>query len=232
MRLGIGLCVWAAMLWGVLRVANLPGDWGHGICGPWGCGPPLQALVACHGFWLVLTLPIVCMLISGLSPHWRIRLGVGLFLTGVAGLTAIVVYQAVVWLPDALPFQRAYFPQRCLFVLATLVDWPVVPLLLSGTVLCLSGWLACWVADMADRHPCGTGVSTARVLTARRAAANSHVSGSGVVMHAADYRDGANGPPQEGAARVDGAHRSTIENQPFGLITSTHAIREKECSDP
>ena len=167
------------------------------------------------------------MLISGLSPPWRIRLGVGLFLTGVAGLTAIVVYQAVVWLPDALPFQRAYFPQRCLFVLATLVDWPVVPLLLSGTVLCLSGWLACWAADMADRHPCGTGF-----VTARRAAANSHVSGSGVAMHAADYRDGASGPPQEGAAGVDDADWSTIENQPSGLITSTHVIREKECFDP
>ena len=53
-----GMTLWSGLLFGSLSVANLPGDWGHGICGPWGCGPPMQALVACHFAWLVVLAPL------------------------------------------------------------------------------------------------------------------------------------------------------------------------------
>jgi hypothetical protein len=48
---------WGLTLAGTLSIASLPGDWGNSICGAWGCGPPLQALVACHASWVVVLIP-------------------------------------------------------------------------------------------------------------------------------------------------------------------------------
>jgi len=129
------LLAWAAALWGVLQIASLPGDWGHWICGPWGCGPPVQALVACHGFWTVLIAPVVGFSIYvGNSRHrrWWGRL---FFLSGMLGIAAIIVYQVGIWLPEATPYQRPYLVQRCLFILATTVDVPLVPMTLAGLAL-------------------------------------------------------------------------------------------------
>ena len=48
------LLIWIAALYGVLQAGPYLGDLGYGICGPWGCGPTLDALTVYHGFWLVL----------------------------------------------------------------------------------------------------------------------------------------------------------------------------------
>jgi len=78
-----------------------------------------------------------------MSPRSLIRLGKGILLIGITAMTAIVVVQAVTWLPKAYEFQKPYFIQRCLFVLATLVDVPIVPLTLAGT--------ASWIVGAARR---------------------------------------------------------------------------------
>jgi hypothetical protein len=51
---GLKLSAWAAMLFAALSITNLPGNWGHSVCGVWGCGPPTQVLVGCHLAWFAV----------------------------------------------------------------------------------------------------------------------------------------------------------------------------------
>ncbi len=139
-RLMLGLTVWSAGVFGALSVANLPGDWEHGICGPWGCGPPLQALVACHLAWfLVLTPPAIGLVASHRVPLLTCRrIGIVLIVAAVLGTVAVVVIQRMQWLPQASEWQRPYFWQRCGFCIATLVDFPLTETLIAGCVLVLA----------------------------------------------------------------------------------------------
>jgi hypothetical protein len=36
LRLALGAAVWAAAAFGVLAINNIPGDYSHALCGPWG----------------------------------------------------------------------------------------------------------------------------------------------------------------------------------------------------
>lgn len=131
MKLG-GATVWGLAIWGALLLSDLPGHWGHGICGPWGCGPPLQALVACHLAWLVLLLPGAWLLRG--QPR-KCSVAISIMSTAVISLILITIHEAFVWLPVASSWQRSYFPQRIGFVVATLIEVPVTEMLLSGAFL-------------------------------------------------------------------------------------------------
>jgi hypothetical protein len=87
-RFCLGMIAWASALLGSLSISRLPGDWGHGICGPWGCGPPLQSLVACHVSWLVVLGPATLLLASSrwLSTLVLRRVGATLAIVGLIGL--------------------------------------------------------------------------------------------------------------------------------------------------
>ncbi len=133
-KLCLGLAGWSGMLLASLSVAKLPGDWGHGICGAWGCGPPTQALVACHLAWLVaLTPPVVFIM------YWsrRAQCRVGFLLTAlsICAVLALIAYQRIVWRPEAYEWQRSFFWQRCGFCLATTVDVPILQMFGLGLVL-------------------------------------------------------------------------------------------------
>ena len=134
------MVVWAAALLGALLISHLPGNWGHGICGPWGCGPPLQSLVACHLAWLVVFGPAAFLVARSTRLHPRIvkLIGIGFMLVGCLGVLAIVIHQGLVWWPHASQWQRNFFWQRCLFVLATAVDVPVTQLFFASAVLLLT----------------------------------------------------------------------------------------------
>jgi hypothetical protein len=67
------------------------------------------------------------------------RIGVNLVLLAVAVLTMLIVYQLLVWRPQASEWQRPYFWQRFGFSIATTVDVPVVQVLLIGLAMRLSG---------------------------------------------------------------------------------------------
>jgi len=94
--------------------------------------PPLQALAALHGFWIMIFLPPVLWAIQLCSPSALRRLGSGLISLGVLGIGGIIGHSLLVWLPQT-PGGQAYLPQRILFVLVTLGDVPIVPLTLAGT---------------------------------------------------------------------------------------------------
>jgi len=124
---------------GVLQLRSLPNAslGGHDVCGPWGCGPPLPVLLACHGFWLVLMGPPAVFAALRLSRKWVWRLGIGLASAGLCGLIAVAAWEAATWLPQASPWQRHYIGQRCLFALITFVDAPIMQSMAIGAGLCL-----------------------------------------------------------------------------------------------
>lgn len=140
-RTTIGLAMWGGCLAGALAIANLPWDLGHAICGPWGCGPPMQALVACHLAWFVVLVPPAVLLVRWSKASNTMRRRVGLLLVALAGavLLAMMVYERLTWWPRASEWQRAHFWQRCGFVIATTVDVPVIQVLLIGVGLFLAG---------------------------------------------------------------------------------------------
>lgn len=137
LKLTFVLVGWAAALALVLSIANWPGDWGHALCGPWGCGPPLQALLACHLAWLVTLAPPAVLLVRSprVPTNIRRRIGTALCLAGAVILVGLVARERATWWPTAGEWQRNFFWQRCGFVLATTVDVPIVQLLLIGTYL-------------------------------------------------------------------------------------------------
>jgi len=130
---GISLCLWGASLYGALSLRYLPGNWGHGICGPWGCGPTLQALVAYHTFWLMLLIPPAIAVACCLDQVVVRRVGLVLMLLGGGAIAAICVTQCLTWLPETRAAE--YLPQRCLFCIATAVDLPAAQLFCVGSAL-------------------------------------------------------------------------------------------------
>jgi len=130
----LALVVWAACLTGTLALAELPIGSTHGICGPWGCGPPTQALLACHLAWLVVLVPPAVLLTSSqVSSHPLVQTA-GLLLIGsaVVILLAILTYQRVTWWSQAIEWQRPYFWQRYGFSIAIAVDFPILQAMLVG----------------------------------------------------------------------------------------------------
>ena len=134
-RLLVRIVVWGMVLAATLSIAKLPGDWGHGVCGPWGCGPPLQALVACHLSWLVVLLPLASVSHLRLSRRRQRVLGRIVLIGGCAGLIGIAAHEFGTWWPAVNEWQRGFFWQRVGFVTVTSVDLPLVELVFVGLLL-------------------------------------------------------------------------------------------------
>lgn len=130
------LLVWAVAMFTTLQVHRFEGWFGHAICGPWGCGPPVSALLGYHGFWLLLLLLPVWFLKRRWDTVTLARLGTGLcWIAGIGIIVLLFVDGWQFWQREAM---RRYLGQRCLFRLATFVDFPLVQLVLIG--LYLKGW--------------------------------------------------------------------------------------------
>ena len=124
------LGAWVAVLFGVLQVHHFESLFGHAICGPWGCGPPVSALIGYHGFWLLLMLLPAWWLKQQLSSATLRRLGTGLLLMAAVGIVLLLAIDGwQTWQREAM---RSYIVQRCFFRLATFVDFPLVQLGLIG----------------------------------------------------------------------------------------------------
>jgi hypothetical protein len=134
--------VWVGAVFGLQFLATLPRDLGeallgHSLCGPWGCLPPLQALVAMHAFWVLLLIPLVLWAVRSWPPVWLWSFGVALTGLGLLGLAVVAGWEVrQCWLK--FPDLRPYVVQRVLYVLATLIHVPLVQVTLAG--------LTCWLA--------------------------------------------------------------------------------------
>jgi hypothetical protein len=126
------IALWGAALAGVLRISRMSVAADHGICGPWGCGPPLSALIACHGFWIVLLLPPTVMLLRRGSARTVRAVGLVSTSVGIATLSVIAIWEWTHWYAIASDWQRGYLVHRYLFSIVTLVDVPVIEITLLG----------------------------------------------------------------------------------------------------
>lgn len=131
-----GLFVWGLVLTGTLSISQWPGDWGHSVCGAWGCGPPLQALVACHGSWLVLLLPMSVIAVPRVSER-TLRLTAVIALSfALVGLMGVAVHEYLTWYERASTWQRPFYWRRVGFIILTTVEVPLMQaLVLSLLVL-------------------------------------------------------------------------------------------------
>ena len=86
-RTGLLFGAWVFALLGTLQVHRWEGLLGgHAICGPWGCGPFLSALIGYHGFWLILLLLPAWLLAAGFLAAGFLATGflaTGFLATGV-----------------------------------------------------------------------------------------------------------------------------------------------------
>lgn len=137
-RFLLGLALWALALFGSLMLAQAP-DWGHSICGVWGCGPPTQVLTALHMAWFIFLTPIVAVVraTTNLTSLQKRNIAFAMIGGGISAVAVVVAYQYLVWLPAALEWQRPYFWHRSWFALITATDFPIIQAIALGIALLL-----------------------------------------------------------------------------------------------
>lgn len=125
--------VWAAGLWGSLQVHQMDLNLGHDVCGPWGCGPRVEALIGFHGFWLFLMAPVAIGAGAFLPGRLNRKVGRAILFAGLAGVVGFVGWDVISYAREAE--SSRYLFQRGLFTLVTTVDFPMLQTLLAGGVL-------------------------------------------------------------------------------------------------
>ena len=130
---------WGAAAFGALQFVRFEALFeGCSICGPWGCSPPPEAMIAAHGFWLVVFLALVRVVSASPSARRLRLLGRGLTALGLLTLLGVVGWVLLTWLPGSATRQK-YVVQRTLFVFATLTDVPAVQATLAGVAMWVLG---------------------------------------------------------------------------------------------
>ena len=127
------LITWAAALFSALQIHHASDTFGHDFCGPWGCGPPVAALVGYHLFWMVICLPMGVIASRCLSPEQARLIGKSIAWIAVAGIALLVIVDGIDFFRQA--GESRYLLQRGLFRLATFVDFPLLALCLSGALM-------------------------------------------------------------------------------------------------
>lgn len=133
-----GVGAWLAAAGGVIRLADIPGEYGDSLCGVWGCYPPLQALAAMHLLWVLALVPVVWVLALW-QPRWLRSSGWGTIALAVVAATAVAGWDLSGWLAAASPEYRGDWPKRAAYTLATLSDVPFAQMFLAGLACVVLG---------------------------------------------------------------------------------------------
>jgi hypothetical protein len=133
-KLVLGLIGWGLAGYAVLSLGQLPGEFGHSLCGPWGCLPPLQALAAMHLFWALALLPLIVLALAKGQPHHLRLAGMLLSLGAGLGIAVVVGRDLLAWLPAVPPEFHGYWARRALYTLVTLSDVPLLQVLGAGAI--------------------------------------------------------------------------------------------------
>jgi hypothetical protein len=96
--------------------------------------PPLQALAALHGFWIMVVLVPTVVALRRWSPDRLRRVGAAVMLVGLAALVLATAADVSLWLAESPPEFRLFVPQRILFFLATLTQFPLFQVTAAGAV--------------------------------------------------------------------------------------------------
>jgi len=135
LKIAVFLLVWFGSMRAVLEIANLNLGLKHSVCGPWGCGPRTEALIAVHGFWMVLLLPPLYWLARRTPPAWLHWIGACFLALGalaLAGIGGWAWHDSLHALPEKL-LLHGY-----LFAVVTAVEIPAVQVLLAGAMCLLT----------------------------------------------------------------------------------------------
>jgi len=129
------LLLWGTSLQGAILIGTLSSSWTHAACGPWGCGPRAEDLLACHMFWFVF---FCAPLYVFLHCQSEVCKRAGQVMTGAGSLllAGVILYELFTWLPSVDSSMYGYLPQRLLYSIATFVELPILQLLSFG-ILCL-----------------------------------------------------------------------------------------------
>ena len=125
--------LWAVALWGSLQVHRMDLHLGHGLCGPWGCGPPLEAAIGFHLFWITILLPATIGLGLYLSNSRCRDIGRILFIAAAVMTVGIVGYDVVTHAIQSGTID--YIFRRGLLTLVTTIDVPMLQLMAAGAAL-------------------------------------------------------------------------------------------------
>jgi hypothetical protein len=139
-RTGFPWLLWSLAFWGTLKLSDAPILQDHSVCGIWGCGPPTNALLACHLGWMVFLAPSIPLAFRYFAFH-RQLLSVFFWVLCGAGMLGVLgtgIHQLVTWYPNATELARSYSLRRWVFAVVTLTDFPMVQLFLYG--LAGFGW--------------------------------------------------------------------------------------------
>jgi hypothetical protein len=134
-RLAWRLGLWGLASWLVLQLHDLSFAGKHSICGPWGCGPTIPALLAAHGFWLITLVPLAYWARSTLAGSMRIVLGRILLGLSTGGIVSYLIWELAHWPLTEHAGLGKYTVQRCLFAMATLVEVPLIQGVIAGLIL-------------------------------------------------------------------------------------------------
>jgi hypothetical protein len=104
---------------------------GHSICGPCGCGPPLNSLLVWHEF---MTLPLVPPGITAAKNRPDVAVDWAVTMVVIVGLTAAIFVSTnlVMWWNSANDTARGNVIQRAMFSLVAFPDETIVPLTLAA----------------------------------------------------------------------------------------------------
>jgi hypothetical protein len=140
-RLGLAILTWAGLAYSILFVRLLPGDYVHSFCGPWGCLPPLQALAAMHGFWILVVVPPAAWAIRACHSRALGAAGLSLITLAVVGIGLVFARESWLWTHcHGVAAWGNYLPQRLFAAAITTTDVPVLQSLAAGIVLSIAAW--------------------------------------------------------------------------------------------
>jgi hypothetical protein len=103
--------------------------------------PPLQALAALHGFWIVLAVPLTLTLCRHLAPRQLRLLGAATAGAAAVGLLVFIGWDLTTWLETVPEDFRVYSFERILFTIGTNPNVPLMPLAVAGVVCWIMGAL-------------------------------------------------------------------------------------------
>ncbi len=133
-RTGTPWLLWSLSLWGSLKLSEAPILQSHNVCGIWGCGPPTNALLACHLGWMVFLAPSVPLAFRYCTQRdqWLSVFFWVLCIAAITGVFATGFHELTTWYPNATSLARSFFLHRWIFAVVTLTDFPMVQLFLYG----------------------------------------------------------------------------------------------------
>jgi hypothetical protein len=99
--------------------------------------PPLQALVALHGLWILAFLALIVWAERKWSTLCLRFIGHSLSAVGLMALGIVAGNELLTWYPAVNTIEQKYLPQRIVYVLGTNTDLPVIQAILSGIALSL-----------------------------------------------------------------------------------------------